>query len=174
MRLAAFCFDRTLSFVRLITLINLKCLIQRGNLDVFHISCGQQIDRCYCKYTYTHYYWQIQFIILDQTFSLLIKRKDIDIIFLKLSNHRHPMFKTFLFYIICSLNILISCTEIQLRIFLLQIENYSLNQVHLRQMSACLSCIYRNPCLVADPTIFVSLRTVLLFALNQKCTGIRP
>lgn len=155
-------------------MINLKCLIQRGNLDVFHISCGQQIDRCYCKYTYTHYYWQIQFIILDQTFSLLIKRKDIDIIFLKLSNHRHPMFKIFLFYIICSLNILISCTEIQLRIFLLQIENYSLNQVHLRQMSACLSCIYRNPCLVADPTIFVSLRTVLLFALNQKCTGIRP
>lgn len=120
------------------------------------------------------YHWQIQFIILDQTFSLLIKRKDIDIIFLKLSNHRHPMFKTFLFYIICSLNILISCTEIQLRIFLLQIENYSLNQVHLRQMSACLSSIYRNPCLVADPTIFVSLRTVLLFALNQKCTGIRP
>lgn len=120
------------------------------------------------------YHWQIQFIILDQTFSLLIKRKDIDIIFLKLSNHRHPMFKIFLFYIICSLNILISCTEIQLRIFLLQIENYSLNQVHLRQMSACLSCIYRNPCLAADPTIFVSLRTVLLFALNQKCTGICP
>lgn len=120
------------------------------------------------------YHWQIQFIILDQTFSLLIKRKDIDIIFLKLSNHRHPMFKTFLFYIICSLNILISCTEIQLRIFLLQIENYSLNQVHLRQMSACLSCIYRKSCLVADPTIFVSLRTVLLFASNQKCTGIRP
>lgn len=120
------------------------------------------------------YHWQIQFIILDQTFSLLIKRRDIDIIFLKLSNHRHPMFKIFLFYIICSLNILISCTEIQLRIFLLQIENYSLSQVHLRQMSACLSCIYRNPCLVADPTIFVSLRTVLLFALNQKCTGIRP
>lgn len=120
------------------------------------------------------YHWQIQFIILDQTFSLLIKRKDIDIIFLKLSNHRHPMFKIFLFYIICSLNILISCTEIQLRIFLLQIENHSLSQVHLRQMSACLSCIYRNPCLAADPTIFVSLRTVLLFALNQKCTGIRP
>lgn len=84
------------------------------------------------------------------------------------------MFKIFLFYLICSLNILISCTEIQLIIILLRIEKYSLSQVHLRQMSACLSCIYRNPCLVADPTIFVSLRTVLLFALNQKCTGIRP
>lgn len=84
------------------------------------------------------------------------------------------MFKIFLFYLICSLNILISCTEIQLIIILLRIEKYSLSQVHLRQMSACLSCIYKNPCLVADPTIFVSLRTVLLFASNQKCTGIRP